>query len=96
MPRGPYSRIAPADQTGLVRIGRCNIQRPKEEGSQEKLADAKIDHVVALVESDRSLMLQHVIAQQLGVCVSKATIVNSLDGRIIALKKVHAMPCQQL
>ena len=68
--------------------------RVEEGGSRKKLIDAQIDDV-ALVESDPCHRLQQLsdrVAQELEIRVSKSTIGNYFEWRVIILKRVHAMP----
>ena len=71
-----------------------NIQNPKVE-VKKKLTNDQINDVVTMIERDPGLTLKQLserTEQELGVHVCKSTIHNYLEGRLITLKKAHAIP----
>lgn len=65
-------------------------------GTSKILSEEQIDLLLVEVEKDPSLTLNQLVekAQELlEVRLSKSTIHNYLEGRLITLKKVHHVPC---
>ena len=75
---------------------RADAEHPKPKGGrQKKLTDDQIDDVVAMIERDPGLTLNQLserTQQAFGVHLSKSTIHNYLNGKLITLKKTHAIP----
>lgn len=76
-----------------IREGR---DEPKKKGGrQRKCTNAQIDVLVDMIERDPTLTLRQLSGRTLpefGVHVGPSTIHNYLEGRLITLKKAHAIP----
>ena len=75
---------------------RAGAKHPEPKGGrQKKLTDDQINTVVAMIELDPALTLQQLSERTqsaFGFHDSKSTIYNYLEGSLITLKKVYAIP----
>ena len=83
-PKTAYTWIREGRDEAKQKGGRCR-----------KCTNEQIDVLVAMIESDPTLMLRQLSERTLpefGVHVSPSTIHNYLQGKFITLKKAHAIP----